>query len=52
MRELNGGCHSVIGVYSEIKDNDLNLRMHFVTGCTKQYSYDYLRRIHHKTHHK
>lgn len=23
MRELNGGCHSVIGVYSEIKNNDL-----------------------------
>lgn len=23
MKELNGGCHSVIGVYSEIKDNDL-----------------------------
>lgn len=23
MRELNGGCHSVIGVYSEIKGNDL-----------------------------
>ena len=23
MKELNGGCHTVIGVYSEIKDNDL-----------------------------
>lgn len=23
MKELNGGCHSVIGVYSEIKDNDI-----------------------------
>ncbi|MGG7212406.1 hydroxymethylbilane synthase [Clostridium nigeriense] len=23
MKELNGGCHTVIGVYSEIKNNDL-----------------------------
>lgn len=25
MKELNGGCHSVIGIYSEIKNNDLYL---------------------------
>ncbi len=25
MKELNGGCHSLIGVYSEIKDKDLYL---------------------------
>ena len=23
MKELNGGCHTIIGVYSEIKDKDL-----------------------------
>lgn len=32
MRELNGGCHSVIGVYSEIKGNDLYMLGTFDVG--------------------
>lgn len=32
MRELNGGCHSVIGVYSEIKGNDLYMIGTFDVG--------------------
>ena len=35
MRELNGGCHSVIGVYSEIKDNDLYMIGTFDVGGGK-----------------
>ena len=35
MRELNGGCHSVIGVYSEIKDNDLYMIGTFDIGGGK-----------------
>ncbi|VYU02617.1 hydroxymethylbilane synthase [Clostridium tertium] len=32
MKELNGGCHSVIGIYSEIKNNDLYLLGTFDVG--------------------
>ena len=32
MRELNGGCHSVIGAYSEIKGNDLYMIGTFDVG--------------------
>ncbi len=32
MRRLNGGCHSVIGVYSEIKGNDLYMIGTFDVG--------------------
>ena len=32
MRKLNGGCHSVIGVYSEIKNNDLYMIGTFDVG--------------------
>lgn len=32
MKELNGGCHSVIGIYSEIKNNDLYLLGTFEVG--------------------
>ena len=32
MKELNGGCHSVIGVYSEIKGNDLYMIGNFDVG--------------------
>lgn len=32
MKELNGGCHSVIGVYSEIKNNDLYMIGTFDVG--------------------
>lgn len=35
MKELNGGCHSVIGVYSEIKDNDLYMIGTFDIGGGK-----------------
>ncbi|WP_294187821.1 hydroxymethylbilane synthase [uncultured Clostridium sp.] len=35
MKELNGGCHSVIGVYSEIKDNDLYMIGTFDIGNGK-----------------
>ena len=35
MKELNGGCHSVIGVYSEIKDNDLYMLGTFDIGNGK-----------------
>lgn len=32
MKELNGGCHTVIGVYSEIKNNDLYMIGTFDVG--------------------
>lgn len=32
MKKLNGGCHSVIGVYSEIKNNDLYMIGTFDVG--------------------
>ncbi|MBD7914900.1 hydroxymethylbilane synthase [Clostridium sp. Sa3CUN1] len=32
MRKLNGGCHSVIGVYSEVKNNDLYMIGTFDVG--------------------
>ena len=32
MKELNGGCHSVIGIYSEIKNKDLYLLGTFDVG--------------------
>ncbi|WP_288221834.1 hydroxymethylbilane synthase [uncultured Clostridium sp.] len=35
MRKLNGGCHSVIGVYSEIKNNDLYMIGTFDVGGGK-----------------
>lgn len=45
MRKLNGGCHSVIGVYSEIKNNDLYMIGTFDVGGGKIVKKDILGNI-------
>ena len=45
MRELNGGCHSVIGVYSEIEGNDLYMIGTFDIGGGKIVKKDMLGQI-------